>query len=320
MDDVLTVVRKDGVNERLNEINNLHPSLHFTCETEHEGKLAFLDMMIKNNSGKLSSSWYRKPSDTGLTLNYHALAPLKYKKSVVNSFVYRVYRSSSNWENFHNGLNEAIEILENNQYPNSFVMPIVKRVIDKLVCPEGYDECVTDSVSESVNESTCESLDSNACLINMADKDKFKFFLTYRGKPTEQLAKSFRKLNAPCKMVMKTKKTKTVLPSLKPMVPKMLQSAVVYKITCPGCNSSYVGQTVRHVQRRFQEHVGNNGLMRKHFESCGIFDYSTDSVSILARSNIYVKLLTLEAIYIQKLKPNLNTKDEYRSRVLTLKF
>ena len=60
--------------------------------------------------------------------------------------------------------------------------------------------------------------------------------------------------------------------------------------------------------------------MRKHFESCGIFDYSTDSVSILARSNIYVKLLTLEAIYIQKLKPNLNTKDEYRSRVLTLKF
>ena len=155
---------------------------------------------------------------------------------------------------------------------------------------------------------------------HLSDKDKFKFFITFRGKPTEQLAKSFRKLNAPCKLVMKTKKTKTVLPSLKPMVPKMLQSAVVYKITCPGCNSSYVGQTLRHVQRRFQEHIGNNGLMRKHFESCGIFDYSTDFVSILAHSNIYVKLLTLEAIYIQKLKPKLNTKDEYRSRVLTLKF
>ena len=121
-------------------------------------------------------------------------------------------------------------------------------------------------------------------------------------------------------MIMKTKKTKTVLPSLKPMVPKMLQSAVVYKISCPGCNSSYVGQTVRHVQRRFQEHIGKNGLMRKHFDSCGIFDYSTDFISILAHSNIFIKLLTLEAINIEKLKPKINTKDEYKSRVLTLKF
>ena len=175
-------------------------------------------------------------------------------------------------------------------------------------------------MNESLNESMCESLDSNAYLVNMADKDKFKFFITYRGKPTEQLAKSFKKLNAPCNIIMKTKKTKYVLPSLKPVVPKMLQSAVVYKISCPGCNSSYVGQTVRHLQRRFQEHVGNNGLIRKHFDSCGISDYSTDCVSILSHCNIYLKLLTLEAIYIQNLKPTLNTKDEYRSRVLTLKF
>ena len=30
--------------------------------------------------------------------------------------------------------------------------------------------------------------------------------------------------------------------------------------------------------------------------------------------------LTLEALFIEELKPSLNTKDEYRSRALTIKF
>ena len=199
-------------------------------------------------------------------------------------------------------------------------MPIIKRVIEKLVCPEGVNDSVNESVNESVTESDVESIDSNAYLVNMAEKDKFTFCITYRGKPTEKLATSFKKLNAPCRLIMKTRKTKTVLPQLKPTVPKMLRSAVVYKIICPGCNSSYVGQTVRHLQRRYAEHIGNNGLMREHFESRGVVDSSIDCISILAHSMFYIKLLTLEALCIQKLKPNLNTKDEYRSRTLTLKF
>ena len=126
-------------------------------------------------------------------------------------------------------------------------------------------------------------------------------------------------MNAPCKIIMTTTKTKSVLPSLKPAVPKMLQSNVVYKIDCPGCNSSYVGQTVRHLQRRFQEHIGNKGPMKSHFESCQIKSPSNDIIKILDRSSSLPSLLTLEALYI-KHKPKLNTKDEYRSRTLTLKF
>ena len=32
------------------------------------------------------------------------------------------------------------------------------------------------------------------------------------------------------------------------------------------------------------------------------------------------KLLTLDALFINELKPDLNTKDDYGSRTLTLKF
>ena len=96
-------------------INELHPSLKFTSELEFNGVLPFLDMSIVNNNGSLSSYWYRKPTDTGLTLNFHSLAPLKYKRSVVISFVHRIYRACSSWSNFHSGITEAIEILKNNQ-------------------------------------------------------------------------------------------------------------------------------------------------------------------------------------------------------------
>ena len=45
-----------------------------------------------------------------------------------------------------------------------------------------------------------------------------------------------------------------------------------------------------------------------------------DVVNCKDKSRSYVRLLTLGALWINKLKPKLNTKDEYRSRTLTLKF
>ena len=38
------------------------------------------------------------------------------------------------------------------------------------------------------------------------EKDWFRFFVTYRGKPTDQLAMSFKKLNTPVKVIMTTRK------------------------------------------------------------------------------------------------------------------
>ena len=66
---------------------------------------------------------------------------------------------------------------------------------------------------------------------------------------------------------------------------------------------------------------GRSGIMRKHAEHCNYSSPITDeNVSILAKSNISYKLLTLEALFIYQMKPIINTKDEYRSRTLTLKF
>ena len=95
MDDILCSINKDEINERLKIANSLHPNLKFTVEREIDGKLSFLDMVIFNNNGSLSSGWFRKVTDTGLTLNFNSLAPMKFKKCVVTSFVYRIFRAGS---------------------------------------------------------------------------------------------------------------------------------------------------------------------------------------------------------------------------------
>ena len=151
-------------------------------------------------------------------------------------------------------------------------------------------------------------------------KDKFMFLLQYRGKITDKLSLSFKKLNASCKIIMTMYKTKQTLPSLKPLVPKMLQSNVVYKIVCPRCESSYVGQTARHLQQRFREHVGNKGPVKSHFDSCNVTP-NNDVISVLSRTHKgESRLLTLEALFIKEIIPVINTKDEFKSRTLTLKF
>ena len=52
------------------------------------------------------------------------------------------------------------------------------------------------------------------------------------------------------------------------------------------------------------------GFVGKHFKEYEI-DPSLDMVRIIRKSN-REKLLTLEALYIEKIKPVLNTKDKYR--------
>jgi len=118
---------------------------------------------------------------------------------------------------------------------------------------------------------------------------------------------------------MTMRKMKTVLHSLKPQIPRMLQSNVVYKINCPGCMSGYVGQTTRHLLRRFREHTGNTGPVKSHLESCNI-TIDENIISVIGKYQNLPELLTLEALFIREINPSLNTKDEYRSRTLTLKF
>ena len=309
MDDIIMEMKKSRYEGKLGEISNLHENLTFTGEVEQmqpqssTGSLPFLDMSVlhDHNTGQLSSTWYNKPTDTGLILNYHALAPKRYKRSVVSGFVHRIYRACSSWQYFHESLEKAKRILESNQYPPTFYHPIIQETLENIVNPK-------------------EKLQSTEPSDNSGKAGKTRLRVQYRGKCTEDYARALHKANAPCSVVMTLRKLKTVLPSLKPTVPKMLKSGVVYQITCPSCQARYVGETTRHLQTRIKEHEQRAGPMKKHLASCNTH-LTTEDVDILkatARGEAF--LLTLEALFIRELKPRINTKDEYRSRELKIKL
>ena len=80
-------------------------------------------------------------------MNFHALAPRKYKKSVVSGIVYRISNACSTWNNFDTGLKKLKKLLENNQYPSSFYEPIIEKTPNKII-KNG------DNPLETENEST----------------------------------------------------------------------------------------------------------------------------------------------------------------------
>ena len=120
-------------------------------------------------------------------------------------------------------------------------------------------------------------------------------------------------------IIFTTGELRTCLPTLKSPFDKNLKSHVVNKVTCNGRSSIYVGQTSRHVTTRISEHQKKDSPVGQQLvESCG----TTHNVQweILEACRGVEKLMTIEAIYIKKLKPQLNTPDEYRRRELTLKY
>ena len=74
MDDTFGMIRRNEEKmEHLNFLkclNKVHPALKFTYEIEKNNRISFLDtLIIKEENASLNTAVYRKPSNTGLTIN-----------------------------------------------------------------------------------------------------------------------------------------------------------------------------------------------------------------------------------------------------------
>jgi hypothetical protein len=307
MDDIIREIKRQEIEAILRRINQLHPTLKFTIEQEEDGRLPFLDLQISHVGNSLSSTWYVKPTDTGLIMNFHALAPRRYKKSVVQSFVHRIYRCCSSRENVMSSLERAKNVLDKNQYPPSFYDPIIQETLRKIEAETIQQEPTPQQPAPNSSPDP---------------SPRYMFKIQYRGTVTDKFVKTLYEVKAPVVPVITLRKIRTFVSTLKAQIPDEIVSRVVYKFTCPSCNACYVGQTDRHARTRYGEHkTKRNEPVRKHFEPCAKRKALFSDMSILHRTNKSVAFLeTLEALYIREIKPKLNTRDEWRSRELTILF
>ena len=120
-------------------------------------------------------------------------------------------------------------------------------------------------------------------------------------------------------VVFTMQKLRSCLPTLESSFYRDLKSHVVYEIKSNGCGSIYVGQTSRHYTTRITEHQKKDSKVGQHLIECrGATNDMGIDWKILDAWRMAEKLMIIEAIYISKLKPALNTRDEYRGRELTL--
>ena len=68
VDDTVTILDRENVDDFLQHVNNQQPSIRFTMKTEKDYKLAFLDTaVLRVPDGRLTTSVYRKPTHTDQT-------------------------------------------------------------------------------------------------------------------------------------------------------------------------------------------------------------------------------------------------------------
>ena len=133
MDDILRSAKPENITGILERVNKLHQNIEFTIERQENGSLPFLDMRVKQTGADVDTTWYRKPTDTGLTLFFRALAPMRYKKNTVRGTVHRVFNASSNWYAFTESITEVGSMLEKNQYPPQFYDSIIRETLNKII-------------------------------------------------------------------------------------------------------------------------------------------------------------------------------------------
>ena len=276
------------------------PTWNLPLNWHRRERLPFLDMLLIRKERRVESTWYCKPTDTGLVMNFHALAPKRYKRRVVSGFVHRIHRSCSTWENFHNSLTKAKEVLEKNQYPPPFYEDVIAQTLEKILAQSDVEK---NPAAES--EVQC----------------KHRVLMQYRGSATDQFMKKLKDCGAPVQVVLTLRKLRSCLPTLKVPVQKMLKSDVVYKISCPRCEACYVGKTSRHLATRFAEHkTTTNGPVVQHMRSCQLqsTDLNVEVLRTVLKGGFVLSIM--EALYIRELCPSLNTRDAYRDYDLTIMF
>ena len=270
VDDINSTVRGEP-SCLLDAANSLHPNLQFTLEKiNSEGNLPFLDLNINVSQCRgVTCSWYQKSTDTGTILNYRSCAPTQYKRSLIQGTKHRVFRSTFGWEQFGKAMETNRAQWLTNQYPDNWSAKVASDALCKTIVGKG------------------KPMDTERCLSTESTKDVKPpiMMVQYRGDQCQYFANRLQKLTK-VQAVFTTRQLESCLPSLISAFSNDLKSRVVYKLSCSGSTSAYVGQTVRHFTTRIEEHKKADSPVGLHLQQCHFEGSSVDlSWKIIDRSN-----------------------------------
>ena len=284
-------------------LNMAHKNLSFTMENVNTSSqsLPFLDVEIRIANNEFETKVYRKPTNTGVLLNYEAMAPKKWKRSLIRCFLSRAQRNSSSREFLKEEISNIRKIFRANAYPMHFI-----------------DEVIEDFFQNVDTNNNCEKKPSEVVPVDDAPK-KVYFVLPYIGKASERLQRKVRKEmeehHIDIKPAFRTTKVEQYM-SLKSAIPALFKTDVVYEFRCP-CDKDihYIGETNRQFFERILDHVSrstgatptavNNHIV--NCTSCSNTNRIIECFSIL-RDCSSADVFSEEALCIRQYQPSLNVQ------------
>ena len=150
----------------------------------------------------------------------------------------RTFKINNTWIGFHNNINELTVVLGKNQFPSSLVNKTVEHYLSNFFA------------------STLRTFAATSSNVSRTHYYKLPFvgpFSTYVQRRIKHLTRHYCK-NLDIKLVFVPYKIKSLL-SAKNAISKLSRSRIVYKFSCAGCSTCYVGETNRHLATHVREHL-----------------------------------------------------------------
>ena len=227
-------------------INNIK-NIKFTSEIEENGLLSFLDIKISRENNKFVISVYRKPTFSGVFINFESFIPDIDKRGLIETLLHRSFRLYSKYENFHREIETLKAILKRNSYPHNLVNHCIKKFLNKIFVQRHLNLTVS--------------------------KKELISILPYLGKASLDLRTKLRQTiesNLPfCKLkiIFRSKCRLTNLFHFKDSLEKKIRSGIIYRYMCSNCNVTYYGKTFCHFYTRAAEHMGISDLTGKRLKN-----------------------------------------------------
>ena len=83
VDDTITAVHENKIDEFHEHLNKQYTRIHFTKEIEEDGKISFLDCLVTRENNTLRTTVYKKPTHTDRLLDQTSYNPTSHKATTV---------------------------------------------------------------------------------------------------------------------------------------------------------------------------------------------------------------------------------------------
>lgn len=320
VDDTFVIVRNERERDMLHaKLNKMHQNLKFTCETEVDNKLPFLDVLVEKTGSSLTTTIYRKPTFTGQYIRWNSFCDSRRKLNLIKTLINRATSICSKEK-----LNDELEFLKSTLMSNGYPEGVIRKTFRQQLRSNNNNKNNNDTTVNSIVEK------SNVCL-------RLPYIgstsMIYRKQIIDAITRCYEQVSPRIIFHSRPNFSSTN----KDVLPTLDKSNVVYKFTCY-CDSMYVGKTERRLRARIKEHVPQylndnsksaeekrksanpSSSIARHLlnnPACRE-NYTIERFQIIDTATNGFHLSVLESLHIADLRPNLCVQKDIRAYSLLL--